>query len=119
MHLINQLRRFLEELHKLSIPLEIWVDGSFTTRKTEPDDVDLVVWVSETDAESLSPERLLIFDSLLHKRNHGRVKVTYDIDVHLANPASDLQRAEYIELFGKDRSNLTDKGIFTITLSHV
>lgn len=119
LYLTNQLRRFLEELHKLDVPLEVWIDGSFTTRKTEPDDIDMVVWINETDAESLSTERLRLLDSLLHIQNHERIKAAYDIDVYLADPESALSRTKWTELFGKDRSSLNSKGIFVVLINHV
>ena len=106
-------------MHKLDIPLHVWIDGSFTTRKTDPDDVDIVVWVRESDAESLSPERLILFDSLLHIRNHDRIKAMYDVDVHLDNPDKQSARDKWADLFGKDRSNLNPKGIFTLLIHHV
>ncbi len=119
LRLIAQLRRFLDELFKLGIPLEIWIDGSFTTQKPLPDDVDLVVWVNESDAESLSPKLIDLLDHLLNIHNHDRIKILYDVDVHLADSESESERTKWLEEFGFDRSGLNQKGIFTLLMNHV
>ena len=117
LHLIRQLSRFLNELQKLGIPLEVWIDGSFTTRKPEPKDVDIVVWVNLADAEALDSRRLLLFDQMLHIDNHERVKILYDVDVNLANVGNTKDHAYWLELFGSDRSKLNTKGIYTLSLA--
>ncbi|WP_373514238.1 hypothetical protein [Persicitalea sp.] len=119
LHLITQLRRFLDELFKLGIPLEIWIDGSFTTQKPLPDDVDLVVWASESDAESLSPELFKLFDHLLDIHNNDQIKIRYDVDVYLADPGSEEERTKWLDEFGFDRSGINQKGIFTLLINHV
>lgn len=41
-YLINRLNAFISEFLSLSIDAEIWIDGSFTTLKPEPQDIDVV-----------------------------------------------------------------------------
>jgi uncharacterized protein DUF6932 len=53
--LILGLQRFLNALRKIGIPFEVWIDGSFTTNKENPNDVDLVAFASTADVNSLDP----------------------------------------------------------------
>lgn len=119
LHLIRQFRDFLNELQKLGIPLEVWIDGSFTTRKPEPEDVDIIVWAREADCEALDSRKGILFDQMLHIDNHERVKILYNVDVNLANAESAERRDYWLKQFGSDRSKLTTKGIYTLSLRHV
>ena len=119
LHLIRQLHRFLNELQKLSIPLEVWIDGSFTTRKPEPEDVDIVVWASLSDVEALDSRRLLLFDQMLHRDNREHIKILYNVDANLADAQNAERRDYWSKIFGFDRSQLATKGIYTLFLRHV
>jgi len=61
---------------KLSHPFYQWVDGSFTTTKQEPRDIDVVTFVNYLD---FKPE-LLLFDM---NRTQGAVKAVYNVDSYL------------------------------------
>ncbi|MCR8997800.1 DUF6932 family protein [Brevibacillus laterosporus] len=43
------LVNFLQELNNVLIPHSIWLDGSYLTRKLEPNDIDLVVFYELED----------------------------------------------------------------------
>ncbi|AQG81837.1 DUF6932 family protein [Spirosoma montaniterrae] len=117
LHLINRLRVYLNDLINLGIPLEIWLDGSFVTRKPEPDDVDMVVWVQASDIDQLPAAHKLKFRLLLMDRD--RVRSLYDVDVYWAIPTSDHEREKWQCMFGFDQSPVPKpKGIFKLTLNH-
>lgn len=46
--LINGLNEFVAHLSSLGIPIELWIDGSFTTNKENPNDIDLVIFLLKT-----------------------------------------------------------------------
>lgn len=117
LRLINRFKLFLEELIKLGIPLEVWIDGSFTTQKVDPDDIDVVVWAKETDTDTLSTDQGILFEKLLINRDYVRVR--YDIDVYLGDASSQSEYDKWLNEFGKDQSKLNPKGIFKLKINHV
>ncbi|MCU6666123.1 DUF6932 family protein [Silvania hatchlandensis] len=59
---------------------EIWIDGSFTTEKPEPDDIDILVVVDFLALNSLPQTLMPLVNTLL---NRDYVKLNFDIDVLL------------------------------------
>lgn len=49
----DSLQRVIEELRKLDPSLVIFVDGSYITRKAEPDDVDLLIVTTRLSARRI------------------------------------------------------------------
>lgn len=47
----------LERIAQLGMDCEIWLNGSFITRKREPDDVDFIIFAPLTFLEGDRPER--------------------------------------------------------------
>ena len=43
--LMSGLERVVEELRAIGVPGQLWIDGSFVTRKVDPNDVDFVLSV--------------------------------------------------------------------------
>ena len=115
--LIDRFRAYLEELAKLGIPLELWLDGSFTTRKPDPDDVDIVIWASPKDVAGLPPDHKIMFRLLV--MNRDRVQTLYDVDVYLGIPESPAEREQWRVTFGFSQTGKKLKGIFKLTLNHV
>lgn len=42
-HLLTRFKAFLENLKAFPVEMEIWIDGSFSTHKENPGDIDLLV----------------------------------------------------------------------------
>ena len=42
-HLFSRFRALFSQLEDLGLTLELWIDGSFSTEKLDPDDVDILV----------------------------------------------------------------------------
>lgn len=49
--IMRALESLLAELSGVSIRAEVWINGSFLTKKIDPDDVDLVVVVQEQEQD--------------------------------------------------------------------
>ena len=66
--LFDELEKLLAFLRSINFQCEVWIDGSYTCEKEEPDDIDLSVsfWVS--DAEKLDPS---IFSDIMNRLNGG------------------------------------------------
>lgn len=50
--LIAGFRAYLAELASLQLRFEVWVDGSFTTAKVDPGDIDIVVFAHGATLDS-------------------------------------------------------------------
>ncbi len=59
--IMDGLEKVVYELNKSGLHLEVWVDGSFTTEKLNPDDSDIAIRVDgpEFDAASTAAKSLL------------------------------------------------------------
>lgn len=106
-HLISQLRFFLEELSQVSAKFEIWLDGSFTTKKEKPGDIDILLLYNVMELNALSQLEKGMINSLF---NRQATKIRYDIDILLC-PDNDVDRKSYWRgWFGFSR-NESPKGI--------
>ncbi|WP_159800646.1 hypothetical protein [Flavobacterium sp. MK4S-17] len=89
--LIKQLDNFLSELVKVKAKFEIWLDGSFSTYKDEPNDIDILIIFNEKELSELSIEEQSILDVLFDR---DIIKIRYNIDVLLC-PDDDINRKSY------------------------
>lgn len=92
--------------------IEVWVDGSFTTEKTEPDDIDILL-VIDSNRLNLVP---VMFQPQIEKfLNRQYIKHNYKIDLLLLEHGKDEDRMHWRGVFGHDRED-TPKGIVRISL---
>ena len=115
-HRSRMLSRFLayiQELADFHIPMEIWLDGSFTTRCPEPDDIDLAILLSYRDLVNLTRAELIKLDLLLNERE--RVKLRYTCDVYHLDTHSEQDRQRWASTFATNHDG-TPKGIFILTI---
>jgi hypothetical protein len=111
--LIEGLNKFIEKLQALDIPIELWIDGSFTTDKLDPNDVDLVIFASQQDVNQLDSNTTGLLRGLLD-RPSSRKK--YGCDVLFSVKESPNQRSYWRGWYGFDR-NENPKGIARITVT--
>jgi len=112
--LLNQYREFNKQYECFS---EVWVDGSFTTEKINPDDIDILVVVDYKVVNSI-PVMLQGTVSSLIDRIY--IKQNLNIDVLTLwqnNPdqSYDSQRSYWRGWFGYDR-NENPKGLVRVSL---
>ena len=111
--LVAGLLRYLNDLAATKVKCEVWIDGSFTTDKVEPNDVDLVVVWDRSWQTKLNVEDLARFDHLLDRPRAIR---RYQCDVYSAE-STDIGMMAYLRgLFGFMRDGRTPKGIGVISL---
>ena len=111
--LLGRLRAYLAELATFGLPMEVWFDGSFTTRCPEPEDVDLVVLLANQDVAGLPRARQERLSFLLNERNF--IKIRYDCDVYHIDTYNVERRRHWTQQFATNHDG-TPKGIFTLTL---
>ena len=111
--LVSGLRAYLQALRKAGVTFEVWLDGSFSTQKVDPNDVDIVVFADADELNRLSPSLQTylrgLFDRTTAKRQYG-------CDVLFA-PASDMDLRSYWRgWYGFDRLEQA-KGIARLAVS--
>lgn len=89
--LVAGLRSFLAALQRVGVAFEVWLDGSFCTEKTDPNDVDLVVFADEYELNQLEPTIQRHLAGLLDRTNARR---QFGCDV-LFSPAADMNLRSY------------------------
>lgn len=110
--LISGLKGFISALRRVGVPCELWIDGSFSTQKLDPNDVDLVVFASEQDLNQLAPAEQQFFSGLIDRMSSRR---KFGCDV-LFSVAEDINMRSYWRgWYGFDRQE-HPKGIAKLTV---
>jgi hypothetical protein len=60
----DNLIKILDRLKALNIPCKVWVDGSFLTKKIDPDDVDFVIDLPVTISDNPTPAQKAFLNQL-------------------------------------------------------
>lgn len=108
--LLSRFEAFISRLKEVTIDMEVWIDGSFATKKEHPGDIDLVVVCKEVEVNQLSIEKQLILKELFE--DQIATKLRYECDAYFV--IDDMHDKSYWRgLFGFDR-NENPKGIARI-----
>ena len=100
--LMAGLRALVEMLAKDKIPADLWIDGSFVTRKLEPADVDVVLYVGEqTELTKAQGERLEWFSSK-DDTHAAQMLSEYGCDCYFTQLRKHLV-SYWMRQFGRDR----------------
>lgn len=105
--LIVELEQYTMLISSLLKSVELWLDGSFTTTKLDPNDIDLVVFINEEEANSLPTEKQRQLRGLL---DNPTVKSRFGLDVYPCIMGDEQYRSYWRGWFGYDR-NEKPKGI--------
>lgn len=105
--LVEGLRRFITALRRAGIPFEVWLDGSFCTKKLDPNDIDLVVFADATAVNSLDSRVQDYLRGLLDRTNARR---QFGCDVLFAPAGNANLRSYWRGWYGFDRDE-RPKGI--------
>lgn len=108
--LLNRFEAFIARLKDVPINMEVWIDGSFATKKEHPGDIDLVVVCAQEEVNKLPIEKQLILKELFEDQK--ATKLRYECDAYfIIDNMND--KSYWRGLFGFDR-NEKPKGIARI-----
>lgn len=108
--LLGRFEAFISRLKDVPINMEVWIDGSFATKKENPGDIDLVVVCEQDEVNRLPIEKQLILKELFEDQK--ATKLRYECDAYFV--FNDMHDKSYWRgLFGFDR-NENPKGIARI-----
>ena len=113
-YLLGRLEVYLRHVQALGIGYELWIDGSFTTEKEEPGDIDLLFVMSAEDVNGLDEQGQQTFKALLV--DNPTVKLRYSCDVYWCLAQDEQRKGYWSKWFGHSRSE-QPKGIARIKFS--
>lgn len=109
-NLLNRFEAFITRLKDVPINMEVWIDGSFATKKEHPGDIDLVVVYDPEEVNKLPIEKQLILKELFEDQK--TTKLRYECDAYFVIDNMN-DKSYWRGLFGFDR-NEKPKGIARI-----
>jgi hypothetical protein len=106
-YLADRFRDYLEKFSELGINAEIWVDGSFSTWKPDPNDIDILIVFDPDEVNVVPDEKIPLLKELFDR---DLCKIRYSIDVLLCQNTDIDGRSYWRGWFGFSREE-TPKGI--------
>ena len=111
--LIDGLNAYVAHLSKIGVPVELWLDGSFTTDKVDPNDIDLVIFSPAAILNELPLEKQKLFNDLTDR---STIKQNFGCDVLFCPSEDGDLRSFWRGWYGFDR-NENPKGIARIKVT--
>ena len=90
-YLLSRFGALLERFKETGINAEIWIDGSFSTLKPEPGDIDVIFWVDGNQVNLLPIDKQKI---ILELNNRQYSNIRYNCDVFVI-PNQDFNNRSY------------------------
>jgi hypothetical protein len=106
-YLTDRFKDYLEKFSELNLKVEIWVDGSYSTYKPQPGDMDILIVFDTEEVNNLPVEKRPLLQELF---NRELSKLRYSIDVLLLPSNETNHRSYWRGWFGFSRSE-QPKGI--------
>ena len=106
-YLSERFTALIERFQETSLSAEIWIDGSFSTDKPEPGDIDVIFFIDGIAANALSIESKNILTEL-NDRKLSQIRYQSDVFIVANQDAND--RSYWRGWFGFSREEVP-KGI--------
>ncbi len=96
--LYQVFQEWLDAIQATSLLRQVWVFGSFVTKKPGPDDLDVVaLFAAEFDAANIAP-------AIRHWLDHELCQELHEIDLFIIKETTPLEvRTMILETFGRSR----------------
>ena len=82
--LVENFRSLLNVIRGIGVSAEVWLDGSFATRKPDPVDIDIVIYFDPVELQALDLQHQKTLDELADN-NKSRMKYKCDLYFALNN----------------------------------
>ncbi|KAF0247375.1 MAG: hypothetical protein FD167_3225, partial [bacterium] len=115
-NILRKFKNWIQRVKKLNVKCEIWIDGSFATKKVNPRDIDIVVFISSTDIRDFSASKKRELEILTNERLTEEQKKECLCDSYLVFADDVYGRKYWEEKFGLIRDKQKPKGIFRIVI---
>ena len=122
-NIMNGLESLVASLNAEGMPMQLWVDGSFTTEKLNPKDVDVLVRVTEDDMTKATDrqKRTLqwVAETDLVPSHNCDAYVLFEYPAgHRLEQVGEWNKAYWLRQFGYSRQN-KPKGLAVLTLPYL
>ncbi|TXR54151.1 DUF6932 family protein [Reinekea thalattae] len=111
--LIDGLNSYVGHLASIGTPVELWIDGSFTTNKENPNDIDLVIFSPASALNVLPDDKKQLFQALTDRAS---IKANFGCDVLFCPTENQDMRSYWRGWYGFDR-NEQPKGIARVMVA--
>ena len=109
--LTAQLRSFIAELERLDVHGDLWINGSYATKKPEPGDIDLVMSIPLIIVSAMSEEKLDRLNFMTDPENRAYVRARWQVDFYVFERSNIGSRNYYFDLFSRNPDSSNQKGI--------
>lgn len=109
-YLLSRFSALIDKFKETGLSAEIWIDGSFSTLKPEPGDIDIIFFVDANSVNSLQADKQNI---ILELNNRNYSKIRYDCDVFIIPSQDSNNRSYWRGWFGFSREE-EPKGIIRL-----
>ncbi len=104
--IMENLTSIIQLINQKSIPGDIWIDGSFLTEKLNPDDVDLILIVSETNYRAFNADQKSFFDWFRNTSLYDQYRCdNYATALEPGSTLGEYMHAYWLRQFGFSRDN--------------
>lgn len=109
-YLLTRFNALVDRFKESGLSAEVWIDGSFSTLKPEPGDIDVIFFVDVNQVNLLSTDKKKI---IIELNNRKYSNIRYNCDVFII-PSKDVDNRSYWRgWFGFSR-NEEPKGIIRL-----
>lgn len=114
--LAAQLKLFVNELRSLGATGELWMDGSFTTTKPNPADIDLALMISPMELNRIDDSGREKLDHYSADEGRPYVRDRWGCDLYVVNRLSLPRRNYWKRRFSHHEGEENKKGIPVLQL---
>lgn len=116
----NNLLKLIDELRSSKLPCKLWIDGSYVTKKIDPDDIDLIVEVDVGKLQTATVDQKALLAKINAQAYHGDPMKLHTFVIfsapagHVSYPTAETVRARWIKDWGYSLKKRTPKGILIL-----
>ena len=114
--LTTQLRLFVGVLANLGVHGDIWIDGSYVTKKPNPRDVDVVLLVSPAALRVPTMEDMATLKHYMTREGRNEVRSKWQVDFYVADANSSAEHDYWLDQLSRNPDRSNRKGIPFVTI---
>ena len=114
--LTTQLRLFVGVLARLGVHGDIWINGSYATKKPDPRDVDVALSISPVALSALPDDQRQRLGYYAAEEGRHHVRNQWQVDFYIFDSTNRRSHEYFRDLFANNPDRANQKGIPFIRL---
>lgn len=114
--LTEQLRLFVGKLAELGVHGDIWINGSYATKKPDPRDVDVVLLVSPEALRIPTMEDMTTLKRYMTPDGRREIRSKWQVDFYIANANNPAEHDYWLDWLSRNPDQSNRKGIPFVTI---